>query len=144
MKFFAFNIAIIAALYYLFTNDVNHYRDIKNDARKGISRIETLASSAMSEVLEQTNQKEMVQSMPTPNTKSALPLVSPLISIATRAQPVSDNTRVRPELDNATVADSVNDEAGEEIPTKSPAEKRKDLLEMAQNMELLYLRKAGE
>ncbi len=136
MKFLIFNIAIISALYYLFTNDVNDARNITNDVRQAISQIETMASSAVAETHQQTSVKETAQSDPEFEPKpESLPLIPPPVSIAMRPQMVPEEI---------VAVTPVNDEPAEVISVKSSAERRNELLEMAQNMELLYLRNAGK
>lgn len=136
MKFLMFNIAIIGALYYLFTNDVNGAREMTNSAQQTVNRIEMIASSAVAEVRKQTNVKETALPAPetAPKQESLAPISSP-VSISTRPQPVPEEM----------IAETpINEEPAEVVPAKSTTERRRELLEMAQNMELFYLRKAGQ
>lgn len=138
MKFLIFNIAIVGALYYLFTTDVNGARDMTNMANQAVGRIETLASSAVIEARKFASKRTSLK-------KAAPPVLEPTPS-ASRivASPVAVNPPPPPEPVE-TVADKAgSDGTTEVVPPKSPGERRRELLDMAQNMELFYLRKAGE
>ena len=136
MKFLIFNITIISALYYLFTNDVNGAREMTNSTQQTVSRIEMIASSAMAEVRKQTGEKEIAQPAPELAPKQEiLPPVSSPVNIATRPQPAPEEM---------IAGSPVNEEPAEVVPAKSSTERRRELLEIAQNMELFYLRKGGQ
>ena len=138
MKFLIFNIAILGALYYLFKTDVNDTRDMANMANQAVGRIEILASSAVAKARKfaskRTNLKET-----TPPVFEPKPPAPRIVSSPVAADPPSP-----PEPVEMVAEKPGSDEAPAAIPVKSPGERRRELLDMAQNMELFYLRKAGE
>jgi hypothetical protein len=136
MKFLIFNIATIGALYYLFTNDVNGTDAVAGNVQQTINRFEKVASSIVSEAREQIPIKEAIQTQPTPKHEKELE-IPPGLQEEVVAQ--LNLAMVEPVIEN-----TISDEPVDDTPTKSTAERRKELLAMAKNMELYYLKKAVE
>ena len=155
MKFLIFNIAIFGALYYLFTTDVSGARDMMtNSAHRAVNRVETLASSALAEARnfasKQTSVKEIPPPTLAPKPESKRIVPSP-VKIEETAPPAMSPVTVEPlsppsppEPVEMAVEKAGSGETTEAISPKSLGERHKELLDMAQNMELFYLRKARE
>ncbi|MAE44061.1 MAG: hypothetical protein CMF63_03570 [Magnetovibrio sp.] len=155
MKFLIFNIAIFGALYYLFTTDVSGARDMMtNSAHQAVNRVETLASSVLAEARnfasKRTSAKEIPPPTLAPKPESKRIVPSPVKTEET-APPVMSPVTVEPpsppsppEPVEMAVEMAGSDETTEAISPKNLGERRKELLDMARNMELFYLRKAGE
>lgn len=154
MKFLIFNIAIVGALYYLFTTDPNGGRDMTNSAHQAIDRIETLASSAVVEAHKFASKQtsEIETATPVPAAKPGSKRIVPSrVKIEETAPPVPSPVAVEPPTQRLPwkPVEMIAEQAGsnevtEAMPPKSVGERRRELLDMVQNMELLYLRKVGE
>jgi hypothetical protein len=149
MKFLIFNIAIIGALYYLFSSEVNETNDMAGKAQHIIERIETQAMSVVDQVREQARVNEDLEPAPAPALEAQPP--RPVLQTEVLPPPAPPlvnaeaTTPVSPALLEMGAQQTFKDEPAEEtIPLKSVAERRDELLEMAQNMELYFLRKAGK
>lgn len=136
MKFLIFNIATIGALYYLFTNDVNGTDAVAGNVQQTINRFEKVASSIVSEAREQIPIKEAIQIQPTSKHEKELE-IPPGLQEEVVAQ-------LNPAMVEPVIENTISDEPVDDTPTKSTAERRKELLAMAKNMELYYLKKAVE
>lgn len=154
MKFLIFNIAILGALYYLFTADANGVRDMTSSAHQAVDRIETIASSAVEEARKlaskSTSVKESAPPVLAPKPEPRRIVPSPVKTVET-TRPVPSPATVEtpppplpPEPVEMIAEKAERNETTDAVPQKSLGERRKELLNMAQNMELFYLRKAGE
>jgi hypothetical protein len=158
MKFLIFNIAIVGALYYLFTTDVSGARDtMTNSAHQAVNRVEMLVSSALAEARNFASKRISVKEIPPPTlapkpeSKRIVPSLvkteetaPPVMSPVTVEPPSPPSPPSPPEPVEMAVEKAGSGETTETISPKSLGERHKELLDMAQNMELFYLRKAGE